>query len=110
NPVSVMVGFTQFVRPALVRLAGSRPAAHVQMQLPLSAPVRTLPGRREYQRGHIIHAADGMRVEPAGHQGCGVLRAMSEADCFIVLDIDGESQAAGEYVTVEPFAQAIWNG
>src|SRR5699024_2756446 len=28
NPVSVMVGFTQFVRPALVRLAGGRPAPH----------------------------------------------------------------------------------
>lgn len=110
NPVSVMVGFMQFVRPALVHLAGSKPAAPVQMQLPLTTAVRKMPGRREYQRGRIIHGDGGMMVQPATHQGSGVLRSMSEADCFIVLDQEASSQEAGAYVTVEPFAQAIWNG
>src|SRR5699024_105302 len=43
NPVSVMVGFTQLVRPALVRLAGGTPAPPVQLRLALTAPVRKLP-------------------------------------------------------------------
>lgn len=110
NPVSVMVGFLQFVRPALVRLAGGYPAPHVQMPLPLTAPVRKKPGRCEYQRGRLIQGEDGMKVEPAGHQGSGVLRSMSAADCFIVLDIDATDAEAGEHVTVEPFAQPVWNG
>lgn len=110
NPVSVMVGFTQFVRPALVRLAGGRPAPPLQMQLPLTASVRKIPGREEYQRGRIVRRGDGMAVEPVGHQGSGVLRSMSEADCFIVLDRDAESAVAGTRVTVQPFAQPVWNG
>lgn len=110
NPVSVMVGFTQFVRPALVRLAGGQPAAPVQLRLPLTAPVRKIPDRQEYQRGRIIHGDAGMAVVPAQHQGSGVLRSMSEADCFIILDQQAGSQPAGAQVTVEPFAQPVWNG
>lgn len=110
NPVSVMVGFTQFVRPALVRLAGGRPAPHLQMRLPLTASVRKKPGRTEYQRGRVVQGSNGPAVEPASQQGSGMLRSMSDADCFIVFGSEAGDTAAGELVTVEPFGQQIWNG
>lgn len=110
NPVSVMVTFLQLVRPALVRLAGGVPAPPLHMRLTSLASLRKKPGRREYQRGRLRWRAQGMAVEPLGHQGSGVLSSMSAADCFIVLEADSGPVASGEPVLVEPFAQPIWNG
>ena len=110
NPVSAMVTFLQLVRPALVQLAGARPAPTLQIEVPVTAPIRKKPGRREFQRGRLVHTANGLAVSPFGHQGSGVLRSMSEADCLINLAPDIGDVAVGEPVLVEPFAQPVWNG
>ena len=107
NPVSAMVTFMQLVRPALIRLAGAEPAPPLRVPLPLAAPVRKAPGRTEFQRARLLPGANGMAVEPLGHQGSGVLRSMSLADCFIVLDADCGDLDAGAVVSVEPFAQPV---
>ena len=110
NPVSAMVTFLQLVRPALVKLAGSEPALPLQLALTATADIRKRPGRREFQRGRLVWTEHGMAVSPFGHQGSGVLRSMSEADCLINLAPERGDVSAGELVTVEPFAQKIWNG
>ena len=110
NPVSAMVTFLQLVRPALVQLAGSKPRLPLQMTLPVTADIRKRPGRREFQRGRILSTENGLAVAPFGHQGSGVLRSMSDADCLINLDADTADVAAGDPVPVEPFAQPVWNG
>src|SRR5215831_6999583 len=59
NPVSVMVTFYEFVRDALLILQGQREVAPLPMfKVRLSAPVRKVPGRTEFQRG-ILSASDG---------------------------------------------------
>jgi len=98
------------VRPALVRLAGATPMLPVQMRLPVTGTIRKKPGRREFQRGRFIQDEQGLSVSPFGHQGSGVLRSMSEADCLINLGPEVGDVAAGEDVMVEPFAQPVWNG
>lgn len=110
NPVSVVVTFLQLVRPALVRLAGSWPRPPLRVSAKLASPIRRNPGRLEFQRGRLAHDEAGATVAPLGHQGSGVLRSMSEADCFIVLPPDCAELAAGDRVSVEPFAQPVWNG
>ncbi|MDT8409165.1 MAG: molybdopterin molybdotransferase MoeA [Wenzhouxiangellaceae bacterium] len=110
NPVSAMVTFMQLARPALVKLAGSRPAEPLCMRLAATEAIRKKPGRREFQRGRLSFVDGNLVVEPLGHQGSGVLRSMSRADCFINLGPTEGRVEAGDLVTVEPFAQAIWNG
>jgi molybdopterin molybdotransferase len=110
NPVSAMVTFLQLVRPALVRLAGAMPMLPVQIQLPVTGAIRKKPGRREFQRGRLITSDGRLAVSPFGHQGSGVLRSMSEADCLINLAPDVGDVTAGDLVVVEPFAQPVWNG
>ena len=110
NPVSAMVTFIQLVRPALVKLAGARPAPALAFEVPTRQDIRKKAGRREFQRGRLVQGAHGLEVDPFGHQGSGVLRSMSEANCLINLPPDQGDVQAGTRVTVEPFAQPIWNG
>ena len=109
NPVSAMVTFMQLVRPALVKLAGARPAPMLAFEVPTRLAIRKKAGRREFQRGRLVSGDQGMVVEPFGHQGSGVLRSMSAANCLINLAPDQGNVEAGARVTVEPFAQPIWN-
>lgn len=104
NPVAVMTTFYQFVRDALYTLMGADPVPRVPL-LPAvcTAPIRKAPGRTEFQRG-ILAAEDGRWVvRPTGAQGSGILRSMSDANCFIVLGPEQSGVAAGETVSVQLF-------
>jgi len=87
NPVSVMVTFYQFVRDALLRLQGTDPVPLLPtFPATCTARLKKAPGRTEFQRGILSRAADGtLAVRPTGEQGSGILKSMSEANCFIIL-------------------------
>jgi len=102
NPVAVMVTFYQFVRPAILKLAGVDPVT------PFPAfPARCVEamkkgrGRTEFQRGILFQEDGEWCVRPTGAQGSGVLRSMSEADCFIVLEHERDKVGAGDRVSVQ---------
>lgn len=104
NPVAVMVTFYQFVRSALLQLSGSSQLAPPTIQAISSAPIRKKPGRTEFQRGILELGPDGRaQVRVTGSQGAGILRSMSEANCFIVLEHDQGNIATGELVNVVLF-------
>jgi molybdopterin molybdotransferase len=103
NPVAVMVTFYQFVREALLQLAGRDARAEPLVEAAAAEPLRKVPGRTEYQRGILFRDAGGLKVKTTGQQGSGVLRSMSEANCFIVLEHERGRVQAGEPVRVQPF-------
>jgi len=104
NPVAVLVTFYQFVQDALLALAGVVPLPEPALfQVACGEAIRKQPGRREYLRGRLAAGPDGPRVQLAGAQGSGVLRSMSEANCFIVLPEDRGDVVAGEAVLVQMF-------
>jgi len=104
NPVAVMVTFYQFVRDALLHLSG-RTGEYAIPLLKASASValRKVPGRTEYQRGILFREGSDWKVRTTGQQGSGVLRSMSEANCFIVLEHERGKVEAGELVSVQLF-------
>jgi molybdopterin molybdotransferase len=91
NPVSALLTFELFVRPALLKLAGHerlhRPRATATLQDRVEKPV----GLRMFARGVYDRAAGTVRS--TGPQGSGILRSMSLANCLIDL---AEPLAAGE--------------
>jgi molybdopterin molybdotransferase len=104
NPVAVMVTFYQFVQSALLQLSGATQLRPPLTQAIASAAIRKKPGRTEYQRGILEIGPDGRtQVRPTGSQGAGILRSMSEANCFIVLGHEQGNVAAGELVNVVLF-------
>jgi molybdopterin molybdotransferase len=103
NPVAVMVTFYQFVRDALLFLGGRKPEEIPMLSAISAQPIRKVPGRTEYQRGIVYREGDVWKVRTTGQQGSGVLRSMSEANCFIVVEHARGSVQAGEAVQVQLF-------
>lgn len=104
NPVAVMVTFYQFVRSALLQLNGASQTEPPLIQAITQAPIRKKPGRTEFQRAILERGTDGRpTVRLTGSQGAGILRSMSEANCFVILHHEQDSIAAGDWVDVALF-------
>ncbi len=104
NPVAVMVTFYQFVRDALLFLGGRTDSFEIPLLRAVSeTAIRKVQGRTEYQRGILFRDANEWKVRTTGQQGSGVLRSMSEANCFIVLEHERGAVRAGEPVQVQLF-------
>jgi molybdopterin molybdotransferase len=104
NPVAVMVTFYQFVRSALLQLNGANQTEPLITQAISEAPIRKKPGRTEFQRAILGRNADGRpSVRLTGSQGAGILRSMSEANCFVILAHDQGNITAGDWVDVALF-------
>jgi molybdopterin molybdotransferase len=90
NPVSTMVTFYQFVREAILTLSGQTPIPKIPLiKAKLLGPIKKIPGRTEFQRGVFEQDDQGtFKVNPLKDQGSGILRSMSEANCFILLHED----------------------
>ena len=103
NPVSVMVTFYEFVRDALLVLMGRTDGAVLPaLQVPCVSPLKKAPGRTEFQRGVLFRDEGGAwKVRLTGEQGSGILRSMSEANCFIVLPETCGNVSAGTLVEVQ---------
>lgn len=104
NPVAVMVTFYQFVRSALLQLNGASVTEPAMTQAMTEAPIRKKPGRTEFQRAIVGRGTDGKpSVKLTGSQGAGILRSMSEANCFVILPHEQGNVAAGDWVDVALF-------
>ena len=104
NPVSVMVTFYQFVQPAIKKLSADCSGPPLTVKIPSASKLKKKPGRVEFQRGIIEKDSNNnITVRKTGPQGSGILRSMSEANCFIVLPLDNEGVEPGDLVDVQIF-------
>jgi molybdopterin molybdotransferase len=100
NPVSAMVTFLLFARPALRRMLGAsddRPRATAI----LAEPYAKKPGRAHAVRVTLELAAEGWRATPTGDQGSHVLTSMLGADALAYVPAERGDVAAGETVEIE---------
>ncbi len=106
NPVAVLVTFYLFVKPALRRKMGIQPASiEPAIHAKTLENIRKKPGRTEIVRAVLSQNERGeWRVKTTGKQGSGILRSMSLANCFIVLEHERGPVKAGENVTALPFS------
>ena len=88
NPVSAMVTFELFVRPALRKMAGhgalTRPRVRARALQPIANPGR----RRGYLRVALSQEPTGLGARLTGDQGSGILRSMVLADGLAVVQGD----------------------
>lgn len=104
NPVAVMVTFYQFVRNALLQLNGALKPEIPLVLVQSAEAIRKKSGRTEFQRGVLFRNSEGkLFVKSTGSQGAGILRSMSEANCFMILHHGQGNIAPGDWVDVEIF-------
>jgi molybdopterin molybdotransferase len=100
NPVSAMVTFQLFARPALAALQGATPDAPRATAV-LTHPVARNPRREEAVRVRLRHTDQGLVAETTGEQGSHMLTSMLGADGLAMIAPGEGELAAGERVEVE---------
>ena len=104
NPVSTLVGFELFVRPALLKLQGRTDLERPRLTAVTDDPLHNPPHLEQYFRGVARGDGDRIRVRLTGDQGSHVLRSMADANCLVVVPQGTSEVAAGEPVEIIPLA------
>jgi molybdopterin molybdotransferase len=84
NPVSALVGFEVFVRPALLKLGGRSRWEKLEIEAELLEPM-TSDGRESYQRVIVERRGAGYVARASGHQGSAVMSAVVRANGLLIL-------------------------
>ncbi len=100
NPVSSLVVFELFVRPALLKMAGHTELLRPTFKATLAEPVTNRDGRVNYMRA-ILKASNGQyTAEMTGPQGSGILHSLVLANGLITIPA-GVTLGAGETVDAQ---------
>jgi molybdopterin molybdotransferase len=100
NPVSVMVTFELFVRPAIYSMMGRRRISTMTVKATLESEVRNRDGRRVYVRVILSRRRQCVYAKPTGDQGSGILTSMSRADGLAVIPETIKQAQKGDVVDV----------
>lgn len=101
NPVSVMVAFEQFARPALLKMMGSRFLFRPRLPGVMTHRVETDPEKTVFLR--VTVDQPGFVATTAGEQSSNVLSAAANADAFAVVPAGVGVVEAGGAVPLEMF-------
>jgi molybdopterin molybdotransferase len=100
NPVSAMVAFEMFARPAIRTMLGRTKIPRPMVEGVLTAPIRNEDGRRVYARVEV-ELKDGVyRATPTGPQGSNILTSMSRANGLAICPEDLPGKNAGDQVQI----------
>jgi molybdopterin molybdotransferase len=100
NPVSAMVTFQLFVRPALAALQGADPSAR-RGYAKLEEPLPRHPDREQAVRVRLAAGEDGWRATLTGPQGSHVLTSMLGAGAIARIAPGAGAVEAGDRVEIE---------
>jgi molybdopterin molybdotransferase len=99
NPVSALMSFEVFVRPAILKTAGRRVWDKPEVKAALQAPMLS-DGRESYLRVVVERQGDGYVARPAGDQGSAVLSSLARANGLLILPEGVTEARAGEIFSV----------
>ena len=100
NPVSTMVAFEEFARPAILRMLGKTRLARPSVQAVLEGPIRNFDGRRVFARVEVAMRGGTYYANPTGPQGSNILTSMSRANGLAICPEDVPVMDSGERVRV----------
>jgi molybdopterin molybdotransferase len=107
NPVSALVSFEIFVRPAIRLMLGKRRLDRRTVVATVKRAMTSTTGRRQYRRGLLHREDDGSySCEPVGGNGSHLLASLARANCLIVIDEEVARVSEGDRVTVVPLLLA----
>ena len=101
NPVSTMVTFELFVRPAIRRLLGHRLPFRRTVPVCVEEPITLGPKLRHFLRAVVRPegAGGGLVARLTGPQGSGILTSMARANALLIVPEDRAEVSTGETLT-----------
>jgi molybdopterin molybdotransferase len=100
NPVSAMVSFELFARPAILTMLGQRKLSRPTLAAVLVDEIKRKDNRRHYVRVTIEKQGDLNLARLTGDQGSGILLSMVKADGLAIISEDLEYVPVGSGVRV----------
>jgi molybdopterin molybdotransferase len=101
NPVSAMMTFEQFVRPALRKLTGHRSLYRPTIRAVLAESMYKSAGRLHFVRVELERRDGDVIARSTGTQSSGVLRSMTRAQGLLIFPSEATELLAGDAVTVQ---------
>ena len=100
NPVSSMVCFDVFVRPAILKMLGQESGGEKEVDAVLEETIRKKKGRTYFLRARTRWEDGTYLTRTTGPQGSGILKSMALANSLIILPEEGECIEKGTKVAV----------
>jgi molybdopterin molybdotransferase len=101
NPVSAMVTFEQFVRPALLHMMGHARIHRPTLRARLGETLRKAPGRMHFVRVQLERRGDEVVAHRTGLQGSGMLSSMARAQALLLFPAAESELREGDFATVQ---------
>jgi len=100
NPVSTMVCFYLYVRPALRRMSGQAGLGLPRLSVRCATEIRLAQGLTEFVRVTLERRNDQFFAAPTGNQSSGVLSSLARAQALLIGPARENLLKAGDQATV----------
>lgn len=104
NPVSTMVCYELYVRPAIRRMQGHAALFRRPVMVRLAEDVRTTGTLTHFLRAVVTETPDGLLARLTGPQGSGILTSMALANALLVVPDDRGHVPAGASLPAIPLS------
>jgi molybdopterin molybdotransferase len=101
NPVSTLVTFEEFVRPALLRMMGHRTVLRPTIRATFADEFSRKPGRVSFLRVRLERRGGELLARSAGNQDTGILGTMLRADGIAIVPAESGDVRPGTPVEVQ---------
>jgi len=101
NPVSSMITFEQFARPAILKMMGKKILAKPAIRAIIEDDVVNTDGRRLFARVSVTRRGGQYYASVTGPQGSGILTSMARANGLAVIPESSNGVKAGDMVEVQ---------
>lgn len=101
NPVSSMVAFEEFARPAILKMLGKTKLSKPTVEAKLQGPIHNYDGRRVFARVHLTKIKGVYYANPTGPQGSNILTSMVKANGLAICPEDQSRIDPGQTVLVK---------
>jgi len=100
NPVSSMVAFELFARPAILKMMGKKNLAKPTIEAVVENPIVNNDGRRTFARAIVERRGGQYFARLTGPQGSGIITSMRLANGLVIVPEDKSGVKEGEVVQV----------
>jgi molybdopterin molybdotransferase len=110
NPVSAMVTFELFVRPAIRKMCGQNDLFPASIEVTLSEAITTVAPLTHFLRVVVTPSPRGYMARLTGTQSSAALTSMTRANALLIVPFDRQNYEAGDTLQAIPLGEALMTG